>query len=134
MTRTPGHTLLSRIRRPPQIAMSASAGIAALIAPDDIRRAAEQPDALHATPVLKLLAQAKAKNYETVCLPLTTAAWRARWRGMCLLPSGQDRDMDALAEQQAEAWRSQPAFLREEVTVTRLGERSCASEVGEERY
>lgn len=103
-----------------------SAGIAALITHDDIRRASDAPDERFATPVLKLLSQAKTKNYETVCLPITTPQWRARWRGMCILPGGQDRDMDALAEQQAEAWRSQPAFQREELTVTRLGA-SCSA-------
>lgn len=101
--------------------MSQSAGIAALITPDDIQRASEQPDAAHPTPILKVLAEARDNSYETVCLPLTTASWRARWRGMCLLPGGESREMDGKAEQQAENWRSQPAFQRDEVTVTRLG-------------
>jgi protein arginine N-methyltransferase 5 len=71
--------------------------------------------------VLQILADAKDKQYDTICLPLTTAHWRTRWREMCVLPGGEDRQADALAQQRAEAWRAQPAFLREEVTVTRLG-------------
>lgn len=105
--------------------MSQSAGIAAVLTPDDIRRASEQTDAQSPTPVLKLLSQSKAKKYETVCLPLTTAAWRTRWRSMCILPGGHDREMDVRAELLAEAWRSQPAFQRDEVTVTRLGAQCC---------
>jgi protein arginine N-methyltransferase 5 len=142
----------------------------AVIAPfytlDDIDRAATLPsDDGGETPVLRLLAQATARNYDSVCLPLTTEAWRRRWHDMCVLSSvpslgtegggpdaagrmdggarAEERDMDqepdtTLGEAasrgpdtpvvdktsaaRAELWRTAPAFIREDVTVTRLGE------------
>jgi len=75
------------------------------------------------TPVLEQLAEARHKGYDAICLPLTTEKWKKRWSDMCLLPAGSDRDMHISAEQQAEAWRSNPCFLQDEVTITRLGER-----------
>jgi type II protein arginine methyltransferase len=38
---------------------------------------------------------------------------------MCIL--GFDRDRAVVAEERAEAWRASPAFLRDEITMTRLG-------------
>lgn len=73
------------------------------------------------TPVLKLIESEKAKGYGKLCLPLTTEKWKERWSQMCLLPmesSGQDKEIAAKA---AEAWRLNPAFTRDEVTITRLG-------------
>lgn len=80
------------------------------------------------SPALKLVAEKRSKGYDLVCLPLTTEAWKTRWRDMCILPSGSDRDRDVLAEERAEAWRAGPVFKRDEVTITRLGEHytSCA--------
>jgi hypothetical protein len=150
----------------------------AVIAPfytlDDINRATVLPiDDSGETPVLRLLAQATAREYESVCLPLTTEAWRSRWHDMCVLssvpslgtdiggpdgagPAGGATDRAPGAEEQirnqepgtaaeevaglgpdtsqnasvgnktsaarVELWRTAPAFAREEVTVTRLGE------------
>ena len=74
------------------------------------------------TPVLELLAKARDKEYDMICLPLTTEKWKKRWADMCLLPPGSDRETQILAEKQAEAWRSMPCFLQDEVTITRLGE------------
>lgn len=73
------------------------------------------------TPILRTIADARAKDYAGVCCPLTTEAWRERWRGMCLLPMNDAHDKIAI-ERKAEAWRSTPAFERDEVTLTRLGE------------
>jgi hypothetical protein len=128
------------------------------------------------TAVLRLLAQATTRDYASVCLPLTTDAWRARWHDMCVLSSvpglgtdvggphvvrgtdgsdtgvggingaeerTRDQEQGTMSEEitglrpdagsnaavvqktnatRAEMWRTAPAFAREEVTVTRLGE------------
>ena len=73
------------------------------------------------TPILKAVADARAKEYAGICCPLTTDAWRERWRGMCLLPVNDGHDKVAI-EKNAEAGRSMPAFERGEVTLRRLGE------------
>ena len=72
------------------------------------------------TPSQKATAQARAKGYDGICLPLTNDKWKARWRELCLLPAEGSPDAAAL-EQSAENWRSKPVFLRDEVTITRLG-------------
>ncbi|CCM04304.1 uncharacterized protein FIBRA_06475 [Fibroporia radiculosa] len=66
-------------------------------------------------------AKAQAKDYEAICCPLTTEKWKTRWREMCLLPAGDIQDKESL-ERRAEAWRSRPGFLCDEVTITRLDE------------
>jgi len=99
------------------------ATLSSLITSKDISTASHTLDSkLHQTPILKLVADARAKGYDTVCLPLTTAKWKDRWVDMCLLPVGASiRDRDIAAEERAEAWRSDPTFLLDEVTMTRLG-------------
>lgn len=72
------------------------------------------------TPSQKATAQARAKGYEGICLPLTSDQWKARWRELCLIPAEGSSDAAAL-EKSAENWRSKPGFLRDEVTITRLG-------------
>ncbi|KAJ3856112.1 shk1 kinase-binding protein 1 [Lentinula lateritia] len=84
---------------------------------------------------LELIAEAHSKGYHSVCLPLTTEDWRKRWAEMCLVPSdsiqkrGRESrresklvSRDPSAERKAEAWRENPCFEREEVTITRLDE------------
>jgi type II protein arginine methyltransferase len=61
--------------------------IAPFYTPEDITRAGVLPSEDGETPVLRLLAQATARGYESVCLPLTTDAWRTRWHDMCVLSS-----------------------------------------------
>jgi protein arginine N-methyltransferase 5 len=77
------------------------------------------------TPVLRLIERAKAKGYNSICLPLTTAKWKHRWTEMCLIlgdSDAKDGGEKAMgAEERAEAWRVRPAFLRDEVAITRLG-------------
>ena len=87
---------------------------------DDITRAAAHRDSNFETPVLQLLSDSKAKGYDAVCIPLTNEKWRERWKGMCLSPE-DEAEKDPSVERTSEAWRSNPAFLREEVNVTRLG-------------
>nr|GAT60798.1 Shk1 kinase-binding protein 1 [Mycena chlorophos] len=81
------------------------------------------------TPVLELSSQARAKGYDVVCLPLTTDAWKKRWTEMCLLPPGADLAADLAAEKLAEAWRTKPTFLLNEVTVTQLDEADGATAI-----
>ncbi|KAF7316878.1 Protein arginine N-methyltransferase [Mycena chlorophos] len=81
------------------------------------------------TPVLELSSQARAKGYDLVCLPLTTDAWKKRWTEMCLLPPGADLAADLAAEKLAEAWRTKPTFLLNEVTVTQLDEADGATAI-----
>ncbi|KAF8199579.1 shk1 kinase-binding protein 1 [Pholiota molesta] len=73
------------------------------------------------TPVLKLVDDAKDKGYKRLCIPLTTAKWEARWTRMCLLPT-ESSDEDKEQAKEAEQWRLNPGFQREEVTITRLDE------------
>ncbi|KAF9476682.1 shk1 kinase-binding protein 1 [Pholiota conissans] len=75
-----------------------------------------------ATPVLKLVDEAKDKGYKRLCIPLTTAKWEARWAHMCLLPTeSSDADKEQAAKD-AEQWRLSPGFQLDEVTITRLDE------------
>jgi type II protein arginine methyltransferase len=68
----------------------------------------------------KATAKARTKGYDGICLPLTTDQWKARWRELCLIHAEGSPDTAAL-EQSAENWRARPVFLRDEVTITRLG-------------
>ena len=57
-----------------------------------------QPDAedlSDKTPSQKATAQARAKGYDGICLPLTNDKWKARWREMCLLPAEGSPDAAA---------------------------------------
>lgn len=86
------------------------------------------------SPALRAVAAARTKGYDAVCIPLTTDRWRMRWRDMCLLSSTPDLESEeggdgARAgrtglEQQAELWRANPVFVKDEVTLTRLGART----------
>lgn len=96
------------------------ATVAGHLSLDDIAGAAADRDLNFETPILQLLSDNKAKGYDTVCIPLTNEKWRERWKGMCLSPE-DEAEKDPSVERTSEAWRSNPAFLREEVNVTRLG-------------
>lgn len=76
------------------------------------------------TPILGLIAEARSNGYDAVALPLATGSWKERWSEMCLLPPGSNREMETAVEEKAEAWRSRPCFLQDEVTITRLSEAS----------
>jgi type II protein arginine methyltransferase len=97
------------------------ATLSALIASEDIVKESRLQTYPYETSILKLVADARGKGYDTICLPLTTAKWKDRWTDMCLLPVGSVRDRDVAAEERAEIWRSKPAFLLDEVTMSRLG-------------
>ena len=80
----------------------------------------EKHDLSERTPTLRAVTTARSKGYDGICVPLTTEKWRTRWTDLCLLPDDENPDKAAL-EQRAEQWRANPAFAREEVTLTRLG-------------
>lgn len=73
------------------------------------------------TPVLNVIEESKQKGYKRVCVPLTTEKWKERWSKMCLLPNESSEEDKESASKAAEAWRLNPAFERDEVTITRLG-------------
>lgn len=73
------------------------------------------------TAVLKVIGDSKQKGYKRVCMPLTTEKWKERWSKMCLLPNESSDEDKESASKAAEAWRLNPAFQRDEVTITRLG-------------
>lgn len=73
------------------------------------------------TPVLRFIENEKAKGYGKLCLPLTTEKWKERWSQMCLLPVKSSEHDKETAARAAEAWRLNPVFTRDEVTITRLG-------------
>jgi len=102
------------------MSMFPMATVAGHLSLEDIASAAADRDPSYETPILRLLSTSKAKGYDTVCIPLTNEKWQARWKGMCLSPE-DEAAKDVGAERVSEAWRSNPAFLREEVNVTRLG-------------
>ena len=91
---------------------------------DDLSKASQnfQPsNSTYQTFVLKLIGDAQDKGYKRVCMPLTTEKWKKRWSEMCLLPSERsDQDKESAARA-AESWRLNPAFQRDEVTITRIG-------------
>ena len=91
------------------------------ITPEEFAQASTKGNATYESLVLRLVAETRSKGYDLICLPLTTEKWKIRWRDMCILPSESNRDRDVVAEERAEAWRASPAFLRDEVTITRLG-------------
>ncbi|KAI9061047.1 PRMT5-domain-containing protein [Trametes sanguinea] len=94
---------------------------------DDIAELSRRDDlADDETPVLRATSDARTVGYDTVCVPLTNEKWKARWRELCILSQDPEESADRLAiEQRAEAWRSKPAFFRDEVTVSRLEEADC---------
>jgi len=73
------------------------------------------------TAVLKLLAETREKGYKRICMPLTTEIWSKRWSEMCLLPAETEEQGKESSARTAEAWRSNPGFRRDEVTIKRLG-------------
>ena len=124
-----------------------AASIATLLTHADLTHSSKTSSSSSGSPVLRLVQEANAKGYETVCIPLTTQRWKARWEDMCLAPSPssssssiagmtdkakkresrrdsraihlQQRDMRA--EKRAEQWRLRPVFEKDEVTITQLG-------------
>jgi len=78
------------------------------------------------TPVLQLLADLRAKGYQSVCTPLTNERWKKRWEDMCILSAESTEDEKQRVARDAEAWRMMPAFKTDEVTITRLGLSLCA--------
>ena len=77
------------------------------------------------TSVLSLLSDARERDNDLICIPLTTEAWKQRWSKMCILPGEPSENGEATknadVEALAEAWRGSPAFQSDEVTITRLG-------------
>lgn len=72
------------------------------------------------TPLQTVVANAHAKGYNYVCVPLTNENWRSRWRKMCVTNVDQvSKDMSV--EQRAEEWRDGGGFKQDEVLITRLG-------------
>lgn len=88
----------------------------------DLAHLARRDDLGEDTPVLRATNDARTAGYETICVPLANDKWKARWRELCLLNPHEPQDKLAEIEQRAEAWRSKPAFFRDEVTISRLGE------------
>lgn len=70
--------------------------------------------------VRPLIEDARSRTYDAVCIPLTTAKWMERWRGMCVMSSEPDERPEG-SEVRAESWRANPVFELGEVTMTRLG-------------
>ncbi|KIJ12820.1 hypothetical protein PAXINDRAFT_117778 [Paxillus involutus ATCC 200175] len=104
--------------------MSRFATLATTITHEDIQKAVARGHGPNETPVLTLSAESRVKGYQSICLPLTTANWRERWKNMCIMPSTGDGGNEEViaAEKEAEAWRKSPSFLLDEVTMTRLDE------------
>lgn len=100
-----------------------AASLSSCLTPRDISNASQfyKSSDTEKTLILKLIENEKSKGYDKVCLPLTTEKWKERWSQMCLLPmESGEQDKEAVART-AETWRLNPAFKRDEVTITRLG-------------
>ncbi|KAH6913038.1 shk1 kinase-binding protein 1 [Coprinopsis sp. MPI-PUGE-AT-0042] len=93
--------------------------LAASLTLEDISDPSSQ-DTEHETPVLRVVAEARSKEYDVVCMPLTTDAWKERWSNMCLLPNEATEEEKETAARAAETWRLRPGFLKDEVVITRL--------------
>ena len=89
---------------------------------DDLAQLGQRDDIGDDTPVLRATTDARTAGYETICVPLTNGQWKERWRELCISSPNEAQDKLAEIEQRAEAWRSKPAFFRDEVTLSRLGE------------
>ena len=98
------------------------ATVATFLTAEDIADATLSHDTQFDTPVLQVISEAHAKGYETLSIPLTTEKWRKRWSDMCLLSVDATDEAKEEADRRAEGWRSRPVFLKEEVTISRLGE------------
>ncbi|KAL0570210.1 hypothetical protein V5O48_011747, partial [Marasmius crinis-equi] len=115
-----------------------SASISTRITLSDIVQAKNSPEPpTHETPTLQLVSESREKGYDSVCLPLTTDAWKKRWTDMCILPDSKGDEKrkresrresrifvgrDTVADKKAEKWRENPCFELDEVTITRLDE------------
>ncbi|RXW13777.1 hypothetical protein EST38_g12075 [Candolleomyces aberdarensis] len=98
------------------------ATLATALTTEDVADAIRAPDANFATPGLQLAAEARAKGYDTLSLPLTTDNWRKRWTEMCLIAVDATDAEKQAATRAAEEWRLRPGFLKDEVTISRLDE------------
>jgi protein arginine N-methyltransferase 5 len=98
------------------------ATLATVLTTEDVADAIGAPDSNSETPVLRLAAEARAKGYDTLSLPITTEKWRKRWAEMCLVGVDATDTEEQAATRAAEAWRLRPGFLKDEVTISRLGE------------
>jgi len=101
--------------------MAEWATVATCLTHEDIADAIRSPSAEYETPVLQLIAEARNKNYDTVSLPLTTDKWKKRWTEMCIMSLDATEAEKEAAAEKAEAWRSMPSFMSDEVTMSRLG-------------
>jgi type II protein arginine methyltransferase len=72
-------------------------------------------------PEVSFIDDARSREYDTVCVPLTNVKWRDRWRDMCIITSEHHNETVETTERHAETWRANPAFELGEVTMTRLG-------------
>lgn len=107
--------------------LSRWATLATSLTAEDIADATLSHDTQFDTPVLQVVSEAHAKGYETLSIPITTEKWRKRWSDMCLLSVDATDEEKEEAAKKAEAWRSRPVFLKDEVTISRLGESIVAS-------
>ncbi|TEB34666.1 shk1 kinase-binding protein 1 [Coprinellus micaceus] len=98
------------------------ATLATSLTAEDIADAILSQDSQFDSPVLQVVSEAHAKGYETLSLPLTNENWRKRWSDMCLLSVDATDSEKEEASKKAEAWRSRPVFMRDEVTISRLDE------------
>jgi len=89
--------------------------VAAFFSPSDLENRS-----LRDSQVPPLINDARSRTYDAVCIPLTTAKWMERWRGMCVISSEPDERPEG-SELRAETWRENPGFQLGEVTMTRLG-------------
>lgn len=75
-------------------------------------------------------------EYDLVCIPLTNGNWQERWERMCTITaSATEADLGAVASGplgmeeaariEAETWRAGGSFRRNEVNLTRSGERGA---------
>ena len=97
--------------------------LSTLISRQDIQAVLRDRGPDHSTSaVASLTAAARAKGYHSLCLPLTTERWKHRWADLCLLPSGALPEKDLAAQSRAEAWRANPRFLHDEITISHLRE------------
>lgn len=102
--------------------MSRWSTLATSLTAEDVAEAILSHDPQYDTPILQVVAEAGAKGYETVSLPLTTEKWKQRWSDMCLTSADATESEKEAASKNAEAWRGTPGFLKDEVTISRLGQ------------
>lgn len=123
MPRTADHASLLNDLRLANMSISTHIPFALHVPVEDLPAA---DPTLEFSPVQRAVQNAHDLQYDLVCVPLTTEAWKTRWQDMCVVPTvngaaPMNGSRDLKLEERAEQWRAGTGFRRNEVTMARPG-------------